>query len=492
MSKKVLSINIQENIISAVLVDYGLKGIQVINSLCLNFTHTQTTTEMSEILKEKIADISEQMGDAYDKCILSIPAKNFFFRTIELPFKSRKNINNILAFELEPLLPCPMEDISIDFNILVKNSRDSSDSSKIIAASIQNKHIKLYKAIFDESKIHPDVVTVGSGYSSANAYAEKNNILDLSFFIHLESTFAALYALKAGEIIFVRIFLIDYDDPVLSVKKNILRSSLAYNEIFRTNEKVTKIIVSGSTGQSALDSIFEKDAYSKDLNIEIIAVDFLKNSKIGVLPELSYDQDHNFSGVQNAIAMGIVDIKGLDYFNFSKKISGVELFFNENRYSIITSMILFILLLFSMTISPVIKTHAMEKRISLIDARITDIFKSSFPEIHTIVDPVQQMQVHIEALKKQEKLDLMKKHPLSVDLLQSISSALPDNLDITFSRFVRTETNLIISGTTDKFNTVDNMKSDLSKIKFFKSVEINSASMDKASHRVKFNLKILL
>jgi Tfp pilus assembly PilM family ATPase/Tfp pilus assembly protein PilN len=486
MSKNVLAIDVQKDRVALVLANHGLKGFRIVDSLCLNLAENRGKDDLFQDLKDILLKIPEKIGVSYDKCIVSIPAKHFFFRTIELPFKSKKNISQVLSFEIEPLLPCDMEDISIDFNLLSQNSKESADLNKASIASIQKNHMDLYKSIFTECEILPDVITVGTGYSSALVHGERKKKSGFSFFIQMESDSAALYAVKSGEIILARVFPLDIDDITGSVKKNIVHTFLAYNDLFQTNVDLDEILVAGS---GSLVPGF-CTSLEKEIDVPVKDYNLLKDLKITIASE-SF-ADHDLGSVQNAIAMCLNEVNGLDYFNFSKKVSDLDLFWNENKSKIIASVFLSLLLLLSLTIGPVLGVNKMEKRLSSLDTKIIDVFKSSFPEIQTIVDPLHQMRTQVDALKKKEKMDFLDEHPMSVDLMQEISKVLPSDLDIDFTRLVRTQTNLTISGSTDRFNTVDDMKSSLDKVLDFKSVEINSAAMDKSLNRVKFNLKILL
>ncbi len=64
MSKKVLSIDIQEDRVCAALVSYGLKGFQLVDSLCLVFAQNRHREKVSPDLKALLLEILEKMGGA--------------------------------------------------------------------------------------------------------------------------------------------------------------------------------------------------------------------------------------------------------------------------------------------------------------------------------------------------------------------------------------------------------------------------------------------
>jgi hypothetical protein len=57
------------------------------------------------------------------------------------------------------------------------------------------------------------------------------------------------------------------------------------------------------------------------------------------------------------------------------------------------------------------------------------------------------------------------------------------------TRLVIGPESLLIDGTTDTFNTVDDIKNRLEKANLFKSVSISSANIDRSDNRVRFKLK---
>ena len=51
---------------------------------------------------------------------------------------------------------------------------------------------------------------------------------------------------------------------------------------------------------------------------------------------------------------------------------------------------------------------------------------------------------------------------------------------------------VLISGNTDEFKSVDDIKSKLEQIDFFKKVTINSTNLDRTGKEVRFQLKVEL
>jgi len=498
MSSRILAIDIQQDQISSVSLTHGVKGIRILETACNKIVQEAEGDDFFQAVQTTLTEILAKMGDFHGRCIISIPSSYFFFRTLDLPFKNKKKNTQILSFELENYLPCPVEDVVSDFYLLgnlkaaynlkvtSKNSKGPLETNMAGVASIKNSDLELFKTLFNDCNIHPDVVTTGSGCSASLVYAGAADSSAFSLFIHVEPILASIYAVRFGEITFTRTFFFDSGNFIHSIKTNLIHTLVSFNELFNNSLELNEIIVSGTALfiQELCDDI------EKEMNVPVHEFNVFKAEKL--TPASGQSGEYGYGSVQNAIALGVNEIKGIESYNFTRQVSDFTLFYHENKSNIIGVFLLSVFLFFAWAINPILQINRMERSIEQLDTRINQVFKSSFPDVKTIVDPVHQMQAKVNALHKQKTVNFFDEYPLCIDLLTEISKVLPGSLDIIFSRFVRTENNLLVSGSADQFKTIDKMKNYFINIDLFKEVDINSASMDKIEKRVKLNLKILL
>ena len=81
---------------------------------------------------------------------------------------------------------------------------------------------------------------------------------------------------------------------------------------------------------------------------------------------------------------------------------------------------------------------------------------------------------------------------LVIDMLRAISKQIPKKTDVNLSRLVIGEENILISGDTNTFNAVDDIKSRLEMVDFFKTITITSTNKDKSGNRIRFKMKLAL
>jgi len=481
MSSKILAIDIQKKRVCSVLRLNGFKGGHVVESLVTPIDDSGEGDFFSS-LQAILLNVMDTMGTSFDKCIIGIPADYFFFRTLSFPFNNRKKIEQIIDVELENYLPLASGNFKVDFSPL----SGPNAANQVSTASIEIKHLERFNDVFSHCGLTPDMLTIGSGYASAVVLSQGMPSGETAVFVHMESELTAFYAFKNSGLFFIRASGVKSDEQQTKRIEFLLASCLAVTEMLEgSSEEVSKIFltdVENAYGHVA-EAVKEKTG---------LAVEYLDFSSV-----VANDRLDSFGGGgeekknENAFALGVCDARGIDVYNFHRKVSEFAVFFQDYKASFILSCCLIVFAMLVWAGGPLMKINAAQKKIVMLDNQIREVFQSTFPGVNNIVDPVQQMKTKLDAARKKGSVAFMNDHVLNIELLNQISSALPASQDIIFTRFVRTENSLMVTGSADQFKTVDMMKNSLHGIPFFREVEINSASMDKIMNRVKFSLKIL-
>jgi len=124
-----------------------------------------------------------------------------------------------------------------------------------------------------------------------------------------------------------------------------------------------------------------------------------------------------------------------------------------------------------------------------------EIVKATFPKEKSIKFPLLQMKSLIKGTDK-ESISIKNTQQLpkskAIDILTVLSESIPPSIDIEISKLVLNQTNLIITGVTNTYNTVDKLKEKIETAELFKNVLIKNASINSKSGNVLFNLVIQL
>jgi len=195
----------------------------------------------------------------------------------------------------------------------------------------------------------------------------------------------------------------------------------------------------------------------------------------------------------NPLCLVSIDLFRISALNFFQERYALYRYWEEYKSDIIKTGIIAALVLIIGMYGLIFDARHLSQQVNRMDRRIAVIFQSTFPEVSRIVDPLQQMQVKVrEAKGRNVFAGSLNEEILNIDILNDLSRLIPSSIDVIITRFVRGGGSVLISGHTDTFNAVDDIKSALSRSEYFDEITISSANMDKAANRVQFKLKLLI
>ena len=484
MSRKILGLDIRPDAVSAVLIDSSIKGTVI---EAHGYVPLSGRKEDRNGLSASIETIEQKMDISDAICVVSFPADEISFRNIQVPFKGPKKIKKILPYELEPTLLFPVEDLIIDFIHI--EIPDLTNTNNLITAAVEKSKLQSFLDTLATFNIEPVIVTVG-GYPTAFSLA---NFLDSHknwFFVDIDNHKSTIFIILSGRVCLIRSFPIHSAARLYKIKSlcgNIRRTIYALEKILGLDFESNGGFI---TGCGIDDLGFDKDM-EQALGIPIERVDMLRFADI--LKPQSPPPSWNPSLMDNALSLALMEIEGAKGFNFRKGPFALKKFWEENKKNLIQTGVFFVLVLSLGWFNVFLDSYFMEKRLARLNHQITGIFTSTFPEIKNIVDPVQQMKINIQQAGNNALLPgETEKQIRAIDILNTISKVIPKDMDVILTRFVMGSESVSISGDTDSFNSVDNIKSKLEQTDIFKKIIISAANIDKLDKRVHFKLNVNL
>ncbi len=489
MSRKVLGLDIRYSGVSAVLVKSGINGnwIEAYEYVAIPDKKSGEKPGEKEDtgIDRALVTIAEKIDITGCVCIAAVPAGEVFFRNMKVPFNDRKKIRQILPFELESVMPFSVENLVIDFQTL--NLPGQTDQTDIIAACIEKVRLQSYLDKLASIKIEPETVTVG-GYASAVFLSGSGKVSENFIYVDMDRAKSALYIISSGGICLIRPFTaVSNAQYKTSLCTGIQRTLFAFDEIVYDDFKPDLLLIGGYD----LDDNSMAQDIEQQLGVPVKQADLVRD-------DVTIIKNHPASSwkpglMDNALALAMVEIERKSCLNFHKTSFAAKKYWEKHKKSIVKSTVLLGLVLVSAVVSFMIDSYSTGKRIDSLDAGIIDVFKTTFPDVKRIVDPVQQMRVKIEEKRKTSLFSgKTENNILKIDILSEISKSIPKDIDVAFTRLVISRENIQITGGTDTFNAVDDIKSRLEKEDIFKKVTISSANIEKSGNRVNFKLKIQL
>jgi len=445
-------------------------------------------------LKEALKALVEQVGPEADICISSIPGEHVSYRNLRMPFRDKKKIRQTLAFELETMVPFPVEDLLVDFTTV-----DRSDQSEILAASVKQAYISEYLAQLQANGIDPAVLDI-SGVPTAcwllrqAGTPDDGLVLEIGFkrntmILYLKRRIALVRTLPFNGSAIAR----HPDTQAAEQIESCLRSFCtdvqytlhAFGSQTAKTVRPQRVFITGS-GALYPDT---ENLLSRFLDLPVERIDLTTDPRIHM--------DENIAGVwnpelmNNALALAVREVKQSLGFNFRK--DGFEVkkqYFRHNK-EIRKAAAFLIVVICLLAVDLGVDYYFLKKRYNILDQQITQVFRQTLPDVKRIVDPVHQLKVRINEINKSAlSLPGISANRKVLDLLRDISLRVPESADVDMTRIVVDPDAILIRGETDTFNTVDTIKKGLEPSAYFDAVTISSANLDRSGNRVRFEMKL--
>src|SRR6056297_3499262 len=157
MSKTYLSLDIRDQSISGFLVKSGLKGNSIEGHVRVPVEAAEESeNQLESPWHQAISVIVDQLDTNGAICLITVPPALISYRNIRIPFKENRKIRQVLPFEVEPLLPFPLDEVILDFQ-----TARQSENSDVIAAAVEKAKLQPILDALAAFHLSPQVIIPG-------------------------------------------------------------------------------------------------------------------------------------------------------------------------------------------------------------------------------------------------------------------------------------------------------------------------------------------
>lgn len=309
-------------------------------------------------------------------------------------------------------------------------------------------------------------------------------------FLDIGDSYTTMVLSLSGDVGLVRTFSIagsDKKSMLRSICSRINRTLLAFEQNSGVTCDLDEIQITGSY-LAAADVGPDLEAF---FGVPVTRADLMEAS--GKIVLTSQEKIWEPCLMDGALSLVLNELSGFGSINFRRDRMGIGKTWVENKRDILKTCCLGGIVALLFLGYSIVNYYSLKQRVETKHTEIIEIFQTTFPEVTQIVDPVHQMRVKLETAGK--SISLPGEFTTSVktiDILNDISRLIPEKQDVELVSIVVGSDNVVVTGNTDTFNAVDDMKSGLERSDIFQSVSISSANMDQSGTRVRFKLKVAL
>ena len=496
MPGRILGLEISESFVAAVQLKSGLKGYEVIS-------FSRAPLKGKEFFGDALNELSINCDLRSDSCVAAIPTSLLSYRNLQMPFKEKKKIAQILPFEIEPLIPFPIKALCFDFVVI-----EGEERNKIVAASVRKDIISSYLSQLNTYGIDPNVLEI-SGVPLASWLIKQPETPDDFVLLYLQERSASLILGEKRHITLIRVLPYDGEKLIQAIssessaipespKVNIgpeevvsavcsrIRSTLHANTWKNHSASSPEKVYLAGPGSncSALEGLFERY-----LGFPVTLLDLSIDPKVGIAEDIKEKWNHSL--MDGALALALRDGKAGQGFNFRKGEFEVKKHYAGLKRQVKNASAFLSIIAALLIVDFGIDYYLLQKKYNRLGQEMTDIFKGTFPEVKRFVDPLQQMKIKIRELNGAAGQEpSLYGDTMVLDLLKDISLRVPKSLMVIITTMTVDDEAVRISGKTDNFNNVDAVKGALERSEFFSSVVISAANLDRSGKYVQFELKL--
>lgn len=496
MPGKILGLDITEDSVTAVQVTSGLKGYQI--TAC-----ARVPIEGEQGLDEALKGLFQKMDLKSDTYLVPIPGENVSYRNLNMPFKEPKKIRQTLPFEIETTVPFPIEDLMVDFNII-----DQSDQNEVLAVSVRKAYIAEYLAQLQSNGIDPHVLDIRC-VPTVSWLLKQEGTPDNGLFLEIGAKKNTMVLYLKRRIVLIRTFSFDggaigriisnAPDNDISEPSTAEHIESSFNSFCTAVQNTIHSFGWQSKRAIRLEKVFytgfgalypeTETLLNRFLDIPVEQMNLRGDKRVRVDKNIA--RIWNPVLMDNALALALRDEKKGQGFNFRKDEFEIKKHYYGLKKEIRKVLIFSVLILSFLVANLGVDYYSLKKRYDTVDQKITEVFRKTLPDVKRIVNPVQQMKVKLNEVKSSAiSFPGIKANQMVVDLLGDISQRVPKSMDVRVTRMVIDPETVRISGETDTFNTVDNIKTGLEPSDYFSTVTITSASLDRSGKRIQFEIKL--
>jgi hypothetical protein len=305
--------------------------------------------------------------------------------------------------------------------------------------------------------------------------------------LDVDQGIATLFAAVDNQIQWIRSFPFAANAATEVLKRQVMLSLAAFEEQYGYDLENSEIVISGHGLQGTLT----KDAIDNALGVSSYGSDLASQQGLDV-PQGDGPAAVHWDArlMDNALALGLAEIGGFQGLNIYRSQFPAKKLWAKYKDQLVKTGWIAATVLVLMFVGQLIESYALNRRINQIEQQALSIYRATFPKATKITDPYAEMEINLREAKKAAGINTALEDPVrSIDVLNSISKQIPTDVTVDVNRMVIADDNILISGQTGGYDSVDEVKKSLEQIPYFKKVTITSSNIDRSGKEVRFQIK---
>lgn len=475
MFEQVLGIVLYNNRLDFCLLDRGIDSKRIAMSVSESIPdglEGKGTRETGKFINA----LFSQMDIRPDIIYSALPSSYAMFRHVHLPFTDINKISKVYPFEIEQSLPCPLNDLILDFHIMDSCREKGVD---LLVAAVPKKLLEDHLAILTSAGLEPNAITLDcAGLFSLNYNFFKKKDNATNGILDINRNKATLLVSSRRRIITAR--QIDFKElEYLMRELKLTVTSLVSTQ----NLGIEKIIITGDKELGL--QVQELIRAQMDINTEAV---YTFNG-LHVKGKEGERHSNTFLPAPLGLCM-IKRFKRGEIWNYRKGSYAYQKTLSISKGMIFTLTAFIFLIITLCVINLKARYDYYNNRINILQDETRTIIKQAFAGKNIKYETVEDLKAAIlredNIQKKYHKylnLDLN-----MLDILSEISIKIPSEYNVQIQEISFQDGKTRIRGKIDSFETLEKLIKGLEKSELFKEIKTEESNIRGKANQVSFTL----
>ncbi|RME88289.1 MAG: hypothetical protein D6767_10425, partial [Candidatus Hydrogenedentota bacterium] len=228
MSRLPVYLEITNRELRSIAIKKGFSKLEAENPQILHFDSLLQNEEEKRAIA--IVEFLQKNYPHANGIYFNVPAQSQFLRELNLPFSTAAKVKEILPFELDSLLPIPVDETVFDFTLKPKIKEQTPNESQLSVCAVEKKALLPWLNLFSAAGfsilgMYSPVAALANTFS---LYEEEDALL-----LHVGSAFSYLVLFEKKVPVAMRSIPLGYDIAVHKLSKRWKKSVEESEQMFR-------------------------------------------------------------------------------------------------------------------------------------------------------------------------------------------------------------------------------------------------------------------
>ena len=435
--------------------------------------------EKKAVIASIIKRIYSENGLKGDKCVACLPASLSINRMVTMPLTDTAKIRQTLKFQIEPLIPYPVDQVICDSVI----TRGLGDSTEVLAVAVSKEPISARLQVMEMAEVSPDVLTLDA-LCLADFFV---NPLDFSsdkvtalVLVGFENSFLGffvgekligyrnLHGMSAGD-----------EGAANKLVRDIQRSIMGFQPSSGEINEVGALCIAGQVSETLRGMLQES---FREFPVRI--VEYNEGELVEIPPEFQNAADD----CKLAVALAYSGLRpSNNSINLRQEEFSPPSLVQQIKPRIMLSAALLVALALAWFCNVRVQIHNQSKELKALNKEMLEIFADTLPGLKS------PSAVESKIKEEQEKFKSLRNYSSSyvspLEIMSEVAKSVPAGKNLVLGEMHISEDFLRLKGTVESFDDIDAFKKRIEDSPMLSSVKIESASKAEKGEQVNFRIR---